>query len=174
MDDMIFVPIQTLQKKLLGIDHVTFLFTQVYDVALIDQTTAEIEDLLRERHEITDPDKDDFAVVSMTEALEILDTVFWAITMLLIAIAGISLIVGGVGIMNIMYVSVIERTYEIGLRKAVGAPKQRILLQFLLEAITVTLVGAAIGILVGIMFSWLVSVAAQSQGFAWPFVILPS
>ena len=110
---MIFVPVRTLQKKIMGIDHLTFIMAQVYDTNIMDQTAAEMTDLMRQQHNITDPDKDDFAVMSMTEALEMLDAVFWAITLLLMAVAGISLVVGGVGIMNIMYVSVLERTYEV-------------------------------------------------------------
>lgn len=174
MDNMIYVPIQTLQKKIMGIDHVMFIMVQVYDTAIVDQTVQEITELVRERHDITDPDKDDFAAISMVEALKIMDSVFWAISLLLVAIAGVSLIVGGVGIMNIMYVSVMERTYEIGLRKAVGASNQSIMLQFLWEAIVVTLLGALLGVVFGISLSWLVSVVANSQGFPWRFVILPS
>lgn len=173
MDDMIYVPLRTLQKKIMGIDHITFMMVQVYDNEIIKQTAEDITYLLRERHNINDPDKDDFHATSMVEAMEIMDTVFWAISLLLIAIAGISLIVGGIGIMNIMYVSVMERTYEIGLRKAVGANKGNILSQFLWEAIVVTLLGAIFGIIFGVALSWLVAVAAGSQGFPWKFVILP-
>jgi len=174
MDDMIYVPIQTLQKKVMGIDHVTMILAQVYDNSVADQTADEITQVLRQRHEITDPDKDDFHATPMAEALEILGSVFWAITLLLIAIAGISLVVGGVGIMNIMYVSVLERTYEIGLRKAIGAKSSAILTQFLWEAILITLLGAVLGIVFGIALAWLVAVIATSQNFAWKFVILPS
>ena len=174
MDDMIYVPIQTLQKKVMGIDHVTMIIAQVYDNSIADQTADEITQVLRQRHEITDPDKDDFHATPMAEALEILGSVFWAITLLLIAVAGISLVVGGVGIMNIMYVSVLERTYEIGLRKAIGAKSSAILTQFLWEAILITLLGAVLGIVFGIALAWLVAVIATSQNFAWRFVVMPS
>lgn len=174
MDDMIFIPVQTLQKKVMGIDHVTFITVQVYNNDIAKQTAEEITYLLRDRHDIDDPDKDDFHATSYAEALEILDSVFWAITLLLIAVAGISLIVGGVGIMNIMYVSVMERTYEIGLRKAVGASRADILFQFLWEAIIITFLGAIVGVGFGIFLSWVVAIGAQSQGLSWRFIVLPS
>jgi len=174
MDDIIYVPVRTLQKKIMGINHLSFIMAQAENPDLIDQTAVEMTDSIRQLHEITDPDKDDFAVMPMTEALEILDSVFWAISLLLAAVAGISLIVGGVGIMNIMYVSVMERTYEVGLRKAVGATSHNILLQFLWEAIIVTFLGALVGVAFGILLSWLVAIVANSQGFDWQFVVLPS
>ncbi|MBN1778936.1 MAG: ABC transporter permease [Candidatus Buchananbacteria bacterium] len=174
MDNMIYIPVQTLQKKIMGVDYIMFITSQVRNPDLIDQTVAEMEQLLRERHDITDPDKEDFAVTSIAEALDMLNTIFWAISVLLIAVAGISLVVGGIGIMNIMYVSVMERTYEIGLRKSVGATNNNILFQFLWEAVIVTFLGAIIGVLIGVLFAWLVSVVATSQGFAWKFVVLPS
>ncbi|OGY46046.1 MAG: hypothetical protein A2744_03985 [Candidatus Buchananbacteria bacterium RIFCSPHIGHO2_01_FULL_44_11] len=173
MDDMIFVPVRTLQKKILGIDHVQWISFQVYDNSIAKQTAEEMSQVLRELHDIDNPDRDDFHATSMTEALEILGSVFWAISLLLIAIASISLIVGGVGIMNIMYVSVMERTYEIGLRKAVGANSKNILAQFLWEAIIITLLGALFGIVVGILMSALVAIVANSQGFPWRFVVTP-
>lgn len=174
MDEMIYVPIQTLQKKIMGVDHVMYILSQVADPKLTDQTASEITDLLRERHNITDPTRDDFAVTPMTEAISMINTVFWGISLLLVAVAGISLVVGGVGIMNIMYVSVLERTYEIGLRKAIGAKRKDILSQFMWEAIFMTLIGAVVGVMLGVGISYLVSVVANSQGFAWQFVILPS
>src|SRR3989344_5110698 len=98
MDEMIFVPVRTLQKKIMGIDHVQWISFQVYDNSIAKQTAEEMSQVLRERHDIDNPDRDDFHATSMTEALEILGSVFWAISLLLIAIASISLIVGGVGI----------------------------------------------------------------------------
>src|SRR3989344_776034 len=174
MDELIFVPIQTLQKKMLGIDHLMAITSQVSNPDSMDETAAEIEQLMRQRHNISDPVRDDFAVTPMTEALEILDSVFWAISLLLIAVASISLLVGGVGIMNIMYVSVVERTYEIGLRKAVGASGSDILWQFLWEAVVVTFLGAVVGMMLGIELSHLITLIAASQNFAWEFIIVPS
>ncbi|MAF14152.1 MAG: hypothetical protein CMI53_04660 [Parcubacteria group bacterium] len=171
MDDMIYVPTRTLQKKIMGVDHVSFMMVQVFDSTIVEETAEEITWLLRDRHDITDPDKDDFHATSMAEALEILDTVFWAISLLLIAVASVSLIVGGVGIMNIMYVSVMERVYEIGLRKAVGASRKEILNQFLWEAIIITFFGAVIGIIVGVILSLIITFAAKSQGLDLQLII---
>jgi len=174
-DGMAYVPVKTLQKKVMGVDHVTFSMLSVYDTSLNDQTVEEMTYLLRERHNIEgdNSDKDDFVVVSMEFALEMMDVIFNAITILLIALASISLIVGGVGIMNIMYVSVAERTYEIGLRKSVGATSKSILMQFLWEAIVVTFAGAFVGIIIGILFSFLVYIGATSQGLNWQFIVTP-
>jgi putative ABC transport system permease protein len=174
MDEFIFVPIETLQKKIMGIDHVLMVFNIVDNPDQIERIADDMAITMRDRHEITDPDKEDFAITTTKEALETLDTVFGAISLLLIALASISLVVGGVGIMNIMYVSVAERTYEIGLRKAVGALARYILWQFLWEAVGVTLLGAIIGIIFGLGLSKLISIIAISQGFDLPFIFVPS
>lgn len=171
MDNMVFLPLKTLQKKLLGIEHVSFIFTQLKDTSLSAQTKADIEAILRDRHDITDPNKDDFAVTTMDEAMEMMEIIINAIQFLLLVLGSISLIVGGVGIMNIMYVSVTERTYEIGLRKAIGAKNSHILWQFLWEAIILTLIGGIIGIILGIGISYLISVIATNSGFKWNFSI---
>lgn len=172
-DEMVYLPLQTSQKLLLGIDYLMFITTKVVDPASMEATAAEVEDLLRQNHEITSPDDDDFAVTTATEALDMINTVFGGMTLLLVAIAGISLLVGGVGIMNIMYVSVTERTFEIGLRKSLGAQKKQILWQFLWEAIVVTLFGGVIGIVVGIIITFLVSLVASQIGFDWQFILPP-
>jgi putative ABC transport system permease protein len=171
MDSFAYVPVRTLQKRILGVDHVTMVFNQVSDTSKMDQIAEDITFTLRDRHDITDPDKDDFSVTTMTEALEIYDAIFGAINLLLVSIAGISLLVGGVGIMNIMYVSVSERTYEIGLRKSMGARRKNILSQFLIEAIIVTFLGGVIGLILGIGFSYLIALAASSQGVSIAFVV---
>ncbi|MBN1326098.1 ABC transporter permease [Candidatus Falkowbacteria bacterium] len=172
-DQMLFLPLRTTQKLLMGIDYVSFIFAQVYDNNVASATAAEIIEVMREQHDITDPSKDDFAVITMAEAMSILDTVTGAITLLLIAIAGISLVVGGVGIMNIMYVSVAERTFEIGLRKAVGAKKEDILIQFLMEAIFITFSGGIVGIVVGVGASLLITFIAGALGYTWTFSFTP-
>jgi len=151
------------------------------DASLQEETAAEMRDILRRNHDITpdiDPatgeallNKDDFRTVTMEEMLSILDTVSAATTYLLLGIVAISLLVGGVGIMNIMYVIVSERTREIGLRKAVGARLHDILGQFLLESVFVTLFAAAIGIALGTGISYLISITAKSQGLDWDFVM---
>jgi len=172
-DEMLFLPIKTTQKLLMGIDYVSFIFVKVYDNSIAAATADDIKYLLRERHDITDPNKDDFAVTSQAEAMDILNTVTGAISLLLMAIAGISLVVGGVGIMNIMYVSVAERTFEIGLRKAVGAKDRDILTQFLLEAIFVTFTGGLVGIIIGSIISFLITVIANSLGYNWQLYLSP-
>lgn len=171
MDDMIVIPVKTLQKKIMGVDHISFIMASVIDLDKVDQSVEEITEIMRNQHDITDPDKDDFAVVSSKEAMAMLDTILNGITIFLVAIAGISLIVGGVGIMNIMYVSVLERTYEIGLRKAVGAKSRDILNQFLGEALLITALGGAVGVVFGLVLSLIISVGAQAQGFDLEFVI---
>lgn len=173
-DDMIFMPVQTLQKKMLGVDYITFFLIQVEEQSRADETKDDLISLMRERHDISDPNRDDFAVMTMEEGRAMIDTVFGGITLLLIAIASISLLVGGIGIMNIMYVTVSERTYEIGLRKAIGATRSNILWQFMWEAICLTFLGGIIGIIIGIGLSYLVAVIAISQGFDWRFVVKPS
>ena len=169
MDSIVYLPVKTLQKSILGIDHVLFISLVVKDMALADYTADEIIGLLRQRHNISDPDKDDFSVTTMAEAQDMINTIFNGLTFLLLALVAVSLLVGGVGIMNIMYVTVSERTYEIGLRKAVGAREKDIFWQFLFEAIIMTLVAGAIGIVVGISLSYLISFVASSQGFDLPF-----
>ena len=171
MDDAIYIPARTMQKLILGVDYISFIFTRMYDTSLAYQTSEDITLIMRDLHGITDPDRDDFHATSAQESLDILSTVTGAIQILLFAIALISLIVGGVGIMNVMYVSVAERTFEIGLRKAVGAKKANIMNQFLIEAIVVTFLGGVVGTILGIIVSYLISIIAQSYGFDWKFYL---
>ena len=146
---------------------------QIQNLNLVDATSADISSLLRHNHDITDPVKDDFTVESQAQALGTFNTIFSGITFLLIAIAAISLIVGGVGIMNIMYVVVTERTAEIGLKKALGAKDSDILNEFLIESVLVTLLGGIIGILLGGLLGWLVSLIARGAGLTWAFSVPP-
>ncbi len=173
MDEWIYLPIRPLQKLVMGIDHVMFVMAKIDNMDISEQTAQELTLLMRDRHEITDPEKDDFAVTTMTEMMGIWDTIMGGVTLLLMAIVAVSLIVGGVGIMNIMFVSVTERINEIGLRKAVGANSSKILTQFLIEAMTLTFSGGVVGIILGLLISFLTSVGAKSQGFDWPFVVQP-
>ena len=170
-DDIIYMPLNTAQKKMLGIDYMSVGVIQLQDINLVDSTIADISSLMRRNHNITDPNKDDFTVKSQAQALDTFNTIFNGITYLLIAIAAISLIVGGVGIMNIMYVVVTERTSEIGLKKALGARESDILNEFLVEAILVTVLGGIIGIAGGAFLGWVVSVIAQSAHLAWTFSV---
>jgi putative ABC transport system permease protein len=170
-DDSLCMPLNTAQKKMLGIDYLLIGIVQVRDTNLGDATTEDIRTVMRRNHNITDPDKDDFLVQTQAQALDTFNTIFNGVTILLVAIAAISLIVGGVGIMNIMYVVVTERTAEIGLKKALGAKPSDILSEFLLEAILVTILGGIVGILLGALLGWLVSVIATASGLEWTFVV---
>ncbi len=179
-DDFVYVPIRTLQKKVMGIDHVIYLMHQVVDQNRVDEAAEEIRYLLRENHDLPQPaeatgwtgaSKDDFRVTAMTESVEIMETVTGAITLLLLAIVAISLIVGGVGITNIMYVVVVERTAEIGLRKAVGASYADIMRQFLFESVLITVAGGIIGIIAGVMVSFAIYLGASAYGLDWRFSI---
>ncbi|MFA5888857.1 MAG: ABC transporter permease [Candidatus Paceibacterota bacterium] len=170
-DGIIFVPLNTAQKKMLGVDYLLVGIVELQDITKADSTIEQIKILLRDNHNITDPAKDDFTVMSQAQALETFNTIFNGITYLLIAIAAISLIVGGVGIMNIMYVVVTERTAEIGLKKALGARESDILNEFLMEAVLVTLLGGIIGIGFGAFLGWVVSLIATSAHLAWAFSV---
>jgi len=170
-DDLMYVPLQTYQKKISGIDYVQSSVFKLKDKNLTDATIAQATDVMRRQHKITDPDKDDFAVNSIAEVTSILDKVFLIVNFLLISLTSISLIVGGVGIMNVMYVSVVERTAEIGLRKAVGAKNSNILKQFLFEAIFVTVLGGISGILIGVIICYIATRLANNAGYLITFGI---
>lgn len=169
-NDAVYLPIQTLHKKILNIDHAMSITHQLIDVDKADETAQEITLLLRDRHEITDPEKDDFRVSTMDEMLETLATVTNAVTYLLLAIVLISLLVGGVGIMNIMYVTVTERTPEIGLRKAMGATAKDVVMQFLIESLLITFWGWLLGVVIGILVSYGLSFVARYLGVEWIFI----
>lgn len=172
LDDQAYIPVRTLQKKILGVEHVLHIISQYKDKEEVPLTIKQMETIVRENHNITDPDKDDFTVTTIAEAIEILETVTGAITLLLLALVGISLIVGGVGIMNVMYVTVTERTKEIGLRKAVGASHSDILKQFLVESVVLTIIGGIAGIILGIAISFLIYRFAVTHGMpGWRFII---
>lgn len=170
-DEIIYIPVQTLQKKILGVNYIRMISIKMKDAGLVDPTVADITDTLRDRHKITDPNKDDFAVTSIKEAQDTINKVFGTINILLLFLTSISLLVGGVGIMNVMYVAVVERTFEIGLRKAVGARSGDILRQFLFEAIFVTLAGGIAGIILGLLFSWLFSYVFSLLGYKLDFIV---
>jgi ABC-type antimicrobial peptide transport system permease subunit len=175
-DEYAYIPIRTLQKRIMGIDHVLYMTHEVYDTSIANDTAEEIREILRENHDIKNPDKDvaldDFRITTMKEMMDMMSTITKYITLLLLAIIVISLIVGGVGVMNIMYVVVSERTPEIGLRKALGANKSNIMMQFLIESILVTFLSAIVGIILGIIISYLVSLVAQASNFKeWEFSI---
>jgi len=170
-DNYIYIPLVTAQKKILGIDYLFMMIAQLRDQNLAEGTAEDMRAVLRTNHNITDPAKDDFAVTTQASGLETLGTILSGVSFLLIAVAAISLVVGGVGIMNIMYVVVTERTSEIGLKKALGARNADVLNEFLLEAVVVTMVGGIFGIILGGGMSYLVALIAQSQNFDWAFKI---
>jgi len=160
-DDGIFVPLSTAQNRLFGVDNLRQIGVQVSETELMDQAAQEITALLLDRHEISDSEEADFRVLNQQDLLETVGQVTGTMTLLLGGIASVSLLVGGIGIMNIMLVSVTERTREIGLRKAVGARRRDILKQFLIESVMISLTGGVIGALLGIGGSRAVSVLAD-------------
>lgn len=166
-DKMIYMPLTTAQKQLLGIDYVMYGFLEARDPTRIEETVAEITGMMRHRHGLppNEPDKDDFRVTSMKKAMEMVGTVTYGMTLLVLLIAGISLVVGGVGIMNIMYLSVIERTREIGLRKAIGASNSIIRTQFLVEAILITVMGGIIGVVLGSLLVTILGIILSLLGY---------
>jgi putative ABC transport system permease protein len=178
-DSYVYLPIRTLQKRVLGINHLMYMVSELKDPNKSDVTAQEVTGVLRDAHNIVPSmnpitgealtNKDDFRITTMQEMLKTLGTVTNALTILLLAIVAISLIVGGVGIMNIMYVVVSERTSEIGLRKAVGASYEDIMEQFLTESVIVTLAGAIIGVILGVAIAFLISVVATKFGISWQF-----
>ncbi len=178
-DEQIYVPITTAQEFLLGINYVQSSIAKIISQDKIEEAMETIRLILRERHNIYNPEgdlsKDDFKVISGKETAEMMSTITDILTLLLSSIAAIALVVGGIGIMNIMLVSVAERTKEIGLRKAVGARKKDILYQFLMESVVLTAIGGVIGILMGILFSYLLGIVmTMSLEIQWYYVISPS
>jgi putative ABC transport system permease protein len=165
-DDVILIPISTAVQKVLGANKanaraVGTIMVQAAGPTVMDQAQDEIQALLRERHKILAGNDDDFAIRNLTEVFEAQESSAQVMSILLGAIASVSLVVGGIGIMNIMLVSVTERTREIGLRQAVGAKTGDILLQFLVEAVTLSLLGGIAGIALGSLASALISHFAQ-------------
>jgi macrolide transport system ATP-binding/permease protein len=167
-NDVIFVPLATAQKRLFGVDYVSTINVEAKSQAVMDKASTEITNLLRERHKIRNPEDDDFNIMSQSDILSTVKETSKTFTILLAGIAIVSLLVGGIGIMNIMFVSVTERTREIGIRKAIGAQKWDILGQFLIESVIVALSGGLIGIVFGLLASKLTSQFAH-----WSTVITP-
>ncbi|MBU1177515.1 MAG: ABC transporter permease [Patescibacteria group bacterium] len=172
-DEQVFVPIKTSQKLLLGVNHLAFIRAKIDKEENIESAISRVKSTIRFRHNIKDPIKDDFSIRSTDQALDMLGTITQALKMFLAAVAAISLIVGGIGIMNIMFVSVNERTREIGLRKAIGAKRKNILFQFLIESATMTLMGGLIGIITGILIAWAITIGVNYFGYDWKFIVTP-
>ena len=170
-DDVVFVPLMTGQRLLFGAQFpgmVSFISVQATGLEVLKRAEEEISQLLRQRHRIRPRQEDDFSVRNLTEARSTAQESASVMAILLGAIASISLLVGGIGIMNIMLVSVTERTREIGIRMAVGARARDILYQFLIEALVLSLIGGIIGIFLGVLASQLIA-----QLFKWPTLISP-
>lgn len=170
IDTNIIVPVTTANQYLLGQNHYTVIMVRVESEDVVERAADDIRQTLRELHNITDPDKDDFYVATQADLAERVGTITGVLSALLLSVAAISLVVGGIGIMNIMLVSVTERTREIGLRKAVGATTGDIMTQFLFESVLLTSTGGVIGISLGAVLSFLLSIIlTQYLGVDWGF-----
>jgi len=170
-DEMAIVPYTAAQQYIFGIKYYHRFFIKAVSDEAVDETVEDIKRVLRENHDIDDPEKDDFFVQTQADLALRLGAITTALTLFLVAVAAISLVVAGIGIMNIMLVSVTERTREIGLRKALGATNRNILSQFLIEAVLLTGIGGIIGITLGISISFAAALAINEfAGLSWEFV----
>ena len=156
-DDLVLVPLRTFQRRISGNTDVALIAISVSGEALINRVKGDVTYLLRERRRISAGEEDDFSVRDMTEITDMLTSTTTIMTMLLGAVAGVSMLVGGIGIMNIMLVSVTERTREIGIRLAIGARRGDVLLQFLVEAVVLASLGGLIGVILALLASWILA-----------------
>lgn len=171
VDKYAVIPYTTAQHYLTGTNFFNEFIVRAESEETVPQTVLDIEATLRNMHGISDPDKDDFHVSTMDDVMETVGLITGILSAVLVSVAAISLLVGGIGIMNIMLVSVTERTREIGLRKAVGATNKDIMTQFLIEAILLTLIGGVVGMALGALLTYLSSIIiSKVLSIAWPFV----
>jgi len=169
-DDVVIAPYTTVQKRILAIDHLNQIIASAISEDDAPAAVEQLSEILRIEHKLLDSEEDDFSVRSMEELISTFSSTSEMLTILLVAVASISLLIGGIGIMNIMYVSVKERTKEIGLRMAVGAKGADILMQFLIEAILISITGGLLGVILGLgstifiekFLNWPTSVALYS------------
>lgn len=173
-DDLAYIPYSALTKEILGQDHVTYITVKAVDAQAVTQTADEVRSLLRLRHDSAGPDYDDFVVTTTQEAQDLLGNIVGTVSLLLVALASVSIIVGGVGIMNMMLMSVEERKSEIGLRKAIGATRSDIQAQFLVESVVISVFAAIIGIIISIVLLWTAATLAVNNGFVFTFIIPPN
>ena len=166
INNSLYIPIDVVINQIIGEERLQEIDISVHDSNTINQTIADVEALLRDRHNLDEDDENDFQIQSAKDILSTVETITSLLTAMIVAISGISLIVGGVGVMNIMLVSVTERTREIGLLKSIGAKEKDILTQFLVESMVMTLAGGVIGIILGVAGAFFVSLA-----FKIPFVV---
>lgn len=166
-DDVALAPYTTVMKRMLAVDYLQMIFASATTEELTEQAIDEITDVIRTSHKLKSSDDDDFTIRSQQELSEMMTSTMDMLTILLACVAGISLVVGGIGIMNIMYVSVTERTREIGLRMSIGARGRDILSQFLIESIIISITGGIIGVILGVTCSLLV----VKMIFGWPVLI---
>lgn len=170
-DDLVFVPLSVGQSRLLGINHLQSIGVKVDSSENVERTIEDVNRVLKQRHNIIYDEDADFTIRNQATAIGLLTTITDALSLFLTSMAAVSLVVGGIGILNIMLVTVAERTREIGLRKAVGATNKEIMKQFLLEAGILTSLGGVIGIIIGIIISYLMALLMQYLGFDWDFVV---
>jgi len=170
-DDTIFVPLRTAQRLLLGIHHLGFIRLKVENAKLITLAKEDVAKTLREQHNITDPTNDDFSVRDLASAIEMITKITDVLKYFLLVIGTISLLVGGIGIMNIMLLAVNQRIREVGLRKAVGAKNSDIWIQFLIESVVISFVGGIVGIIIGMTISFLIAIIIQHLQYVWPFIV---
>ena len=173
-DDVVLAPYSTVMKRLLAQTYLSGIFASALTEDMTDEAVDEITTILRREHKLKDTDADDFTIRTQQELSSMLNTTTDLMTTLLACIAGISLVVGGIGIMNIMYVSVTERTREIGLRMSVGARGMDILSQFLIEAIMISITGGLIGVVIGCGASFMIKAIAHWPVFIQPWSVLLS
>ena len=172
-DDMVVIPYTTAMERVEGVDYLRMIYVVGKDENGIDRLQSDIENLLRVRHGIKDTNLDDFNIQNMNSIMETMEETTGTLTLFLGAVAAISLVVGGIGIMNIMLVSVTERTREIGVRKALGATYSVIVTQFLIEAVVISLMGGIIGIIIGIGSSKLIGMASgMSTVISVPTIVM--
>lgn len=171
-NELVYIPYSTMMKVILGQNHLQGILLEAREADQVDSTIDEVKIYIRDRHDIDDEANDDFSIQSSKDFLNTLSSITGLLTGLLAGIAAISLLVGGIGIMNIMLVTVTERTKEIGLLKAIGAKNRDILTQFLIEAVVLTLVGGIIGMSLGIFFAFVITTIAKIPFILSPLAIL--